>query len=444
MRQTKLIPGEFIGKVDSTNARYLARVNLGGSLAARYAAYANWYYALNQTGLYGDILILPDRKTIIVAGNQWHTSVTGNKSLIKVDLETGAITLAGTPPAGIVRHAILSPDNLYIVLASDSTPFVQVYDVATLTLQATVPDISPAYAYALAFIGTTRLAVAGGGATGPEGNGRLLIYSWPGLVRQPGPASIDMPYVSSAWEQMAVTPDGSRLVMAASTGVSGNPGTLLVYNTATWSQLVTTAVVPISAYVREGELKISPNGKYAVTRANSVSTGNHLIVIDLTTSPPSKVPMTISPAPAAGGVSRFQWLDNERILFISNLPAVTTTPPASIHDCAWVIHVPTSSVLDVRADTGMQSMTTQSALVPGAVYRKLAGTVHDGSSNPLSRTVVALDKETLQEIGRATSSAVDGSFTMIVFSPFPALVLALGSGAEVTKLFDSVVPVVAP
>lgn len=440
MRQTKLVPGEIIGKGLSSGVRYLARVNLGGSQAARMAAYANWDQMLNQGGV-GDVLILPDRKTIIVAGGTWSAAVTGAKSLMKLDLETGAILLAATAPSGSIGHAALSPDNQYVVVVSNAAPYIQIYDVATLTLQSATPDVSPGGTVDnVAFIGSTRIAVSGPGAAGPEGNGRLLIYSWPGLTRQAGPLAGAMPAVGYSWSQIAATPDAAKLVMSCSTSISGNPGGFLVYDTTTWSQLVTTAIMANANYQTTNELKISPNGKYAITRSTLVSAGNMLICADISTNPPTKVPLNLPLSPA-NTYTKFVWLDAEHVLVYIVIAAVSTAPPVGAYNVGWVIHVPSGTTVETRADDGLQAFSTQFAFTPGMVYRKLSGTVKDGAGNPLARTVVALDKETLAEIGRATSSAVDGSFVMSVFSSLPAIVLSLGAGAEVTKLFDSVVPV---
>ncbi len=78
---------------------------------------------------------------------------------------------------------------------------------------------------------------------------------------------------------------------------------------------------------------------------------------------------------------------------------------------------------------------------PGMARRKFAGHVYDASNAPVSRKIEVIERRTNRVIASGTSSAVDGSFTIPIYTTEQCLVVAKGEGSEISKLADYVTPV---
>ena len=82
------------------------------------------------------------------------------------------------------------------------------------------------------------------------------------------------------------------------------------------------------------------------------------------------------------------------------------------------------------------------AAVPGGGKFHFAGIVNDGATTFLERKIGAVDRATGRNLGE-TTSLPDGSFSLSVFSPRPAILYCVGENGETTQLADDVTPVPA-
>ena len=121
------------------------------------------------------------------------------------------------------------------------------------------------------------------------------------------------------------------------------------------------------------------------------------------------------------------------IVWLSSVTGVSNSPIGFVN-----LHDYTSGTIALST---FESYVTYVTAHPGMARRKFAGHVYDASNAPVSRKIEVIERRTNRVIASGTSSAVDGSFTIPIYTTEQCLVVAKGEGSEISKLADYVTPV---
>lgn len=355
---------------------------------------------LNALGSLTEMKISPDNTKLarVTGTNFGVTDMSGD-----FNSETPSSAIVGTGYS-VAWH----PAGNRIAVAHATSPFLTQYSYPALDKLVEV-DVLP---------------VTTGSAVAYSPNGAFLVcgfrnstYTAPGFSLYDAVNNIRLSDPPNGLLSNAVgfdfSPDSS---LFCAVGFNTNTSHCRVYNTSDWSSFGLTKLAG-SSY--DQGCKFSPDGSKLAIFGNS---SPRLRVYDTATWVNIGVPATLD----AAAITDVAWFDNNILVTASSYIRVldyTTSTPVELH----VLNGGHSSaVIEVRRD---------------GVRRKFAGVVTDGGSNFLQRKVRAIDRNTGRPIGETVSSAVDGTFELIVFSPNPAIVYCVGKGAEITKFSDSVTPV---
>ncbi|AKU43210.1 hypothetical protein RCSPARTAN_27 [Rhodobacter phage RcSpartan] len=286
----------------------------------------------------------------------------------------------------------------------------------------------------------------------------LFLYTYPNFTYVPGPAAINPP--PSAANAVSFSDDGTKLCV----GHSSLPG-LMVYDTTTWADLLPTlATTPTSATGLSGAA-ISPDGtKVAICGSNignrcrvwNFSTGA-LIYQDTTTNagfvlftPDSSQVIwqadsltlrrynfltSTASTFSITGVSGFGTSSQSRNLVMTNDGLLMLQ-----YRGVLLLYDYTNSVLLSQTPFENNVSCPKAALHPGTQRRKLAGTVTDAASAPVSRKISAYDMASERYLGGGVSDPVTGEFEFRVLSSALCYAVAEGVGAEQSRIISNITP----
>jgi hypothetical protein len=130
------------------------------------------------------------------------------------------------------------------------------------------------------------------------------------------------------------------------------------------------------------------------------------------------------------GPYRVKWLDNETILILG--PASSGSSPPHI-----IIYNLNSDSVNIQPLCNSQ-WKGFAYIKNGLASYQLTGTVKNTEGAGLIRTVRAIHRDTGNEMG-STVSAIDGTFTMKVYTADPLIVMSVGENTERIEIFDAVV-----
>lgn len=341
----------------------------------------------------------------------------------QLDLTTGAyLANPASLPAQQPEALVLSPteDELYVALAVN--PWMLRYRLSDL-VQLAAPSTPPT-------------GIGGRASYSPDGTWLAVPHSvtpFLSVYRRSDMAKLADPAALPATRRIVgdFNPASTRYACG---GSSGGTSVFDLYDTTTtpWTRIATPAFNV--ATVRG--VRFSPDGtKIAVITSNAASTTTlYLYDVAANTMTARTLGATVAGYLTAG--SDVYWLDNDRVIIIAEPGG---TAPGSV--VIPIFNMTTNSV-ETTLQTGISQMYGAIPLLATTARRRLAGTVKTAGAAPLARTVRAHHRVTGRRVGETISSAVDGTFEMIVYTTEPVIVTAVGSGTEVTKLYDSIAPVV--
>ncbi len=340
--------------------------------------------------------LLPDNSELA-------TTLGSTASLVMYDMSgnNGNRSSSTTFPSA-ANDVHCSPNGQRVAVASAGTPYISEFAVSDLSKLATVGTLPPGAGRCARYSPDSSLLIVGHTTT-PF----FSIYDTATGAKLANPATLPAGYVTAA----RFSPDGTKLYL----GVTGTVQQL-VYNVADW----TVANIPGGTLVGTTKrMSLSPDGtKLAI----STSSSPYLRVIDLVAGTAYATPSGLEAA-APVDVS---WLDSNVLIYEATyMRAIDYSSGAPVHLGVFKFGHSATSFL----------------CMPGGARRFFAGTVKDGSGNPLEREVRVIHRATGRIIGSTKSSAVDGKFQLMVFNAQPAIVYAVGTGTEKLELFDSVTPV---
>ena len=129
-----------------------------------------------------------------------------------------------------------------------------------------------------------------------------------------------------------------------------------------------------------------------------------------------------------------------RVEWIGNGCVVTHEDSSNIQQRIKVWDVTTPTPMILGSPIGAAWDTVSFSVMPGGGLFKFAGIVNNGATTYLERKIRAVDRATGRNLGE-TMSLPDGSFSLPVFSPRPAILYCVGENGETTQLADDVTPV---
>lgn len=346
-----------------------------------------------------------------------------------IDLVTGTYkTNPATLPTGICGAIDLSPDGTELAITTTPSPYILRYDEATM-IQKSAPAIVPNGQPSCAKYSPNGQYLAIGSTLGTGGTqGPLTVYETATMTPVTiavKPSQYDLVY-GIDW-----SPDGQYLC------VCGENNSVYIYNTTTWARITTSTVPNISRIL---ECKFSPNSaKIAFLSRASAAAANYMFIYTIAANTWKSQAMTAyQNYMSSNGGAGLKWAGNDDFIFYGGNSAAT-------YAAAFFKYNITASTVEVLSHFYATKSNWALAYMPSD-YRKLAGTVKGPgpSFTPLQRTVRATDRETGVKVGETISDPVTGMFDMRVYTNQPCTVVAIGSGSEVTKLYDSVIPAPLP
>lgn len=309
----------------------------------------------------------------------------------------------GNLPTGGCKNVEYSPDGSLIALAHAAAPYVTIYERANMRKRSDFATSVGAAANALCFTKDgTHLII------GLEVSPFIAIYNLVTGDRLPNPTQL--PAAGVDWVELS--PDGSFVALSI-----GSSAIQYVYKTSDWSA--------ISLGSLSGSLKKAKWNSDGSRLAQSTSSSPHLRIWDVSGDNFTARTVAATEASPGGGIV---WLDDDTILMQTDTRYMIYNISTNAWKYAFTGYYPSTSNLGLF-------------LYPGGARRKFAGSVKNGEGSPLSREIIAFDRESGRIIGKTLSDASTGNFELQVWSNLPAVVYAVGQGGETTELFDSVIPV---
>lgn len=318
------------------------------------------------------------------------------------------------PPIGVAGQSIRMawhPAGTEFAVGHANSPFVTRFNASDLSQLA-------------AFLDATPFGQVGDLKYSPDGQYLACAHSAsPTTLNAPGYVIYDLstgnaltglPDLTSNANALGWSPDSSTLVIQQRTSSH-------VCQRLDMATLTLTPIAGVTAGVTLADnkyVRFNPSGTLvAITRGNSP----YLHVVETTgwTSVPLGVSLGSIP-------TDIRWLDDDLLVVAQNGGSML------------LLDYATGSGVLLGAPVGAGSCTAFD-VIP-STRRRFGGTVTDGVSNPLSRTVRIVDRASGREIGRTVSDPSDGSFEVVVFSPNPAIAYCVGDGTELTKIEDAVTP----
>lgn len=354
-----------------------------------------------------------------------------NANIQIINLETGNIaTLAASVTA---TYGTFSEDSSTVVFSTGTAPFILAVDVATASLKGT---ISGTYTFTsntlrgVAYGAHIYLYTFGQATTGganmiyqydPATNSIVTFWTLP---RAYGIGSLAVSDLADDFMlvQEGATSSAGRTYAIRPSNVGGSYATINIsnsnFNGGRGSTLYksTAGVYVWATYLGVGQSSISFYEIHAYATITETTITRILGAGNLGCGPPE----TICKVPLG-------------IVYVSNVAGVSNYPIGFINLYDYTSGPITTQTFD--------AFVSYVAAHPGMARRKFAGHVYDASNAPVSRKIEVIERRTNRVIASGTSSAVDGSFTIPIYTTEQCLVVAKGEGSEISKLADYVTPV---
>ena len=415
MRYPKMLPCEVLLQTTGSGIGYglLHNIMLGGGDDKRLPLDHSASFA---SGLLGNL------ETLIAPDNSYALYITGTGAtgIRKLDFATGLMENAAQVVTGTAYSAAWLPDKTKFLVGVNSDPYLEHWDTATLTKDVAQPSVgwitsgvtnrmyAPRFNPAGdKFVAATHAAPYGYVVNYPSFTIDTVLSALPGVGR------------ASSW-----SPDGNWVAI----GTDGGTQRVNLYDTATWTRQTLSANIGQS--FDSSDLSFNPTSEYLLGTAGATGT---------TSGPPIAITLlrlsdlTIVPTPVPAG---HQFGSSSAIRWVGDYKAFWISPTNNFGYVGFLLDVLTGHLdfiyLDIISSSGMGGFSD------GFTLRRLAGNVVDANNVPVSRTLRAYHRASGILIGESVSSEVDGSFDFYVFTSEPLTVVAVGAGAEITKLYDSV------
>lgn len=344
------------------------------------------------------------------------------------DLDDNTFTTFGS--VGFLHRFYFTEDSTTMLVASNTTPFAYAFDLTNKIAKGTITG-------APTFANMTLKAAAYGNyiyciATGTGATGELYRYD-------KTTNAMTAMGIAHAFAFSDISIDKVKGYVFLSNGSSGTGRYLNIYDLNSIG--TTPAQLTNSIFVGCTNSVVSPLGFFACAQLSS----NALKVGKLTYGASVTATTIADVSPATGftvsstGLIAMYIYDN--VLF-----ALVGTPPNAYPNIVGHIrtidfNAYTSGAVVPVINPGTNNDISAYCVHPSFARRKFAGHVYDASSVGVARELEAIERSTNRVVGTVTSSAVDGSFTMPVYTTAQCIVVAKGSGSENSKLADYVAPV---
>lgn len=426
-----ILPGDIISSDNPTSIthRYPYYLTAGQMGATNFTAALNYNPALTVTNSYpaqsatACYRFSPNGRYLAYA-----SSTTASLTVVGVTLiDLQDNTLAVIPSVGGVFQLYFSADSSTILVSSNVTPFVFAIDCATKTSKGTVtgaPTLTANSLRAYAYNDRIYFINSGTGATGE-------IYSY-----NPTTNACTL-VVSHAWQFASICID-SRGYAWCPNGSTGTGRGLIVYDlnsiATTPATLTTLNFFGTGANLSE----ISGNGIYFVSTGSSLRAAKVTYGANVTATTIAAISPTVAQGLQAWTAGTEWCMRDNCLFFLSN---INVYPNRSYSMGICDVSAYTSGNVTTSLMGGSNTFGGSFTVHPGFTHRKLAGHVTDNADAPVARQIEVFERVTGRLIATTTSSAVDGSFTIPVYTSAQCVVLAKGQGSEVSKIADNVAPV---
>lgn len=325
-----------------------------------------------------------------------------------------------------------SADSSTVLINSDVNPYIYAIDLATKLNKGGIsgaPTLTPMSIRSAAY-GDYIYFIVVGAASG-------ILYRYDKSTNSVVATSITNTY---SFQTICIDSIGYVYLGTASTG-AGRGIFIHDLNNMALSPAVVTLTNFFGVMSNQSNSKITTNGTYFVPYpgGSQLKAGKVTYGANVTATTMSDISPTTSIVVANNDTLDLHSVGNY-LFYINNsvVPAYPRTVGRIVVCDATVL---TSGKVTLSYMDGYNSNITKIAIHPSFTKRKLAGTVVDASLAPVARKVMVFSRKTGRLIAQQTSSAVDGSFEIFVYTTSQVMVIAQGTGVEVTKLIDNVVPV---
>ena len=407
MKYPKMTPFEALVVVNSSVMRSGGLVNMANGNDLRFPASNGQSFDSNQ---WNHVFALADNSGAIVISD----GQSAANKIRKLNFATGVFTPFAQGPSGNLRGCDISPNKTKLAIASSNTePFVEFFDVPSMLkeLSQLATGSLPGGCFGVKFNkGGTKLAAA--------------VYNSPyglGIINVATKTVERVLSIEGAGTVCDWSYDGAWVACGLNVGTQR----IQLFDTATWTKQTLSSNVGVG--FNGCDISFNPTNQFLVCAGNGTETTS-LSIVRL--SDKRVLPIVLASGHRFSSTSRIAWVSEYECFFIANSSANSVV--------GYLLNVATRSIqysyIELNAFVGWPNFGS------GFVLRRLAGTVVDGSDTPVSRVVKAYHRESGIQCGETTSSDVDGTFEMNVFTSEPLFVMSVGQGSEISKLFDSVNP----
>lgn len=405
MKYPKILPFEFLFNINSTINRQAVLLSCVDDDRGRYPVARNVAFGSDTTWSGGIVSV--DRTHAFVIND----ALSGADKLRRFSFGTGTFTSAAQVPVGVRRIAWV-PDKTKFLTPCNVAPYIEHWDPATLTkdpVQVAV-GVLPNTCYKPSFNPDGSKFCVG------SADGNLYIFNYPALTLDRMLTGL----ASSQGRLSAWSPDGNWVAM----GLSAGTQRLQLWDTATFTKQTLSANVGTT--FTAGDMSFNPTSQYllALTDVNNTSQCIRLLRL----SDKTFITVTVASGHSFTSASEITWFDD--------------------YTAFWVANTQSNEVVGMTLNLLTQQVTYSYynitgflgwPLIPeGFTRRRIAGTVLDDAGQPAARVVRAYHRESGVQVNESVSSAVDGTFDFYVYTSELLTVTAVGAGAEVTKLYDSI------
>ena len=426
-----ILPGDIITSDNSTTIthRYPYYLTVGQMGSTNFTAALNYNPALTVTNSYpaqsanACYSFSPNGRYLAFASTTTASLTVVGVTII--DLQDNTVTVI--PSIGTTFQLYFSADSSTILVSSNVTPFIFAIDCATKTTKGTVtggPTLTANSLRAYAYGSLIYFISAGTAANGD-------IYSY-----NPATNTCSL-VVSHAWQFASICID-SRGYAWCPNGSTGTGRGLIVYDlnsiATTPATLTTLTFFGTGANLSE----ISGNGIYFVSTGSSLRAAKVTYGANVTATTIAAISPTVAQGLQAWTAGT-EWCMRDNVLFF--ITNTNVYPNRSFNLGICDVSAYTSGNVTTSLMGGSNTLGGSFTVHPGFTHRKLAGHVTDNADVPVARQIEVFERVTGRLIATTTSSAVDGSFTIPVYTSAQCVVLAKGQGSEVSKIADNVAPV---
>jgi hypothetical protein len=432
-KEVQIIKGDIL--TNPTQFNGTRERTLYGLLTKHYGS-LDYYQPLNYiptnaalqctAGGSGYIRFSPNGRYVLY--NSTQTQNSSSTGLCILDLELNTQTNINT--VGTSFTVCFSTDSTTALISSGTAPFMYSIDLVNKVARGTItggPTLTSLSMKAAAYGSLIYFIHRGTGSTGE-------LYSY-----NPATNSCTL-LVTHAFQFAHIAIDTIGYCYLPN-GSSGAGRGLNVYdlNSIGTTPAMNTALTTFFGTIANNEnAVVSSNGIYfcgqgGLLRAAKINYGANVTATTFTNISPS-----VNVALFNSGASEIKHVNNN-IFFNSSATAIAPQYQPQLLICD--VNGYTTGNLTASICPGANTSIHAFDIQPAFTKRKLAGTVLDASLAPVDREVIVIARDTGRLLATTTSSSVDGTFLIELYTTSPVIVLAKGEGAEVTKLVDNVVPV---